>query len=72
MSKWRQLALELFPELRTKIQDKRGEYFSIYMLFFDLLPMAKEAHRKRDVESLKKIYQFAEWCFEQRYQARDI
>jgi hypothetical protein len=64
---WRRKALALFPELRPEVQ-RPG--FTIYMLFFDLLPMAPEAHEAGDEERLRRIYGFAEWCFEQK--AKDM
>lgn len=71
MSAWRRLALELFPEQRQQIQNKEFT-FSIYQLFFDLLPMAQEAHSSGDTDLLKRIYQFAEWCWKQRRRSQDI
>lgn len=62
MANWRRKALALFPEMRHDVQ--RPD-FSIYMVFFDLLPMCREAHKSGDVETLRRIYGFAEWCFEQ-------
>jgi hypothetical protein len=57
------MALALFPDLRYDVQ--RPD-FSIYMLFFDLLPMSREAHKAGDHEMLRRIYGFSEWCFEQK------
>ncbi len=65
MSKWRQLALELFPEHQEWIKDGRLTN-NIYDLFFDLLPLAQEAHRKQDKKLLANIYKFAEWCWMQK------
>ncbi|MFN8441739.1 MAG: hypothetical protein U0175_13250, partial [Caldilineaceae bacterium] len=45
--------------------------FSIYQLFFDLLPIAYEAHIKQDWNTLDRIYQYAEWCWIQN-RAPDI
>ena len=41
MAAWRRRALELFPQLRAELQQPD---YSIYMLFFDLLPTVREAH----------------------------
>ena len=35
------------------------------MLYFDLVPMVREAHDENDDETLRRIYGFAEWCFSQ-------
>jgi hypothetical protein len=59
--------LALFPDLR---RDAQRPDFTIYMVFFDLLPRVREAHLEDDTEMLRRIYVFAEWCFEQR--AKDI
>jgi hypothetical protein len=40
------------------------------MVFFDLLPLVREAHQEGDTEALRRIYGFAEWCFEQK--AKDL
>jgi hypothetical protein len=40
------------------------------MLYFDLLPMVREAHERDDIETLRRIYGFAEWCSSQS--AQDI
>jgi hypothetical protein len=71
MSAWRRLALELFPKQRNWIQD-RNLTFSIYQLFFDLLPIAQEAHNNQDTETLEKIYYYAEWCWKQKNRAADV
>ncbi len=71
MSAWRRRALELFPEHRQWIQDKHHT-FSIYQLFFDLLPLAREAHRRQDEVTLEKIYAYAAWCWRQLKRAPDI
>lgn len=63
MANWRRKAINLFPDLRYDVQRRD---FSIYMLFFQLLPMSRAAHKAGDDETLRRIYGFAEWCFEQK------
>ncbi len=63
--------MELFPEHKQWIQDE-GLTFSIYQLFFDLLPIAREAHQRQDKETLERIYQYAEWCWKQQLRAPEI
>ena len=65
MSAWRRKAIEAFPELRSELTDK-GEVFSANALWFALLPLAREAHQEGDDDLLRRIYDFAEWCFRQR------
>lgn len=65
MSAWRRKAIEAFPELRPALADK-GEVFSAYALWFDLLPLAREAHQEANDDLLRRIYDFAEWCYRQR------
>ena len=67
MAAWRRRAVELFPELRDELQERD---FTIYMLYFELLPMVREAHDRDDGESLLRIYGFAEWCMHQT--AKDL
>jgi hypothetical protein len=61
---WRLRALESFPDLRDEL-NRREEIFSIYALWFRLLPLAEHAHRVRDEQRLAAIYDFALWCFDQ-------
>ncbi len=63
MSTWRRKALELFPDGR---QTFSGKDDTIYTLFFALLPRVRKAHEDNDKEELKKIYEFAEWCSNQK------
>src|SRR5690349_9906444 len=64
MSTWRRKAIALFPELRNHTSLDDPEY-TIYMLFFDLLPMSREAHQTQNDELLRRIYGYAEWCSHQ-------
>ena len=63
MATWRQKAIESFPSLRQDLNDPE---FSIYMLFFELLPMSREAHCRGETKLLDTIYGFAEWCANQK------
>jgi len=63
MSKWRQKAINCFPELKQDFEDPET---SIYGVFFEILPALIEAHKKQDTERIEKIYGFAEWCFKQK------
>ena len=65
MSVWRRRALEAFPELRNELND-RHEISSIYELWFELLALTDEAHRKKDDDFLRRVYGYAEWCRVQR------
>jgi hypothetical protein len=67
VANWRRKALALFPDLRHDVQRRD---FSVYMLFFELLPMCRQAHKAGDDEALRRIYGFVEWCFEQK--AKDM
>ena len=60
---WREKARQLFPELHADLEQ---ESYSIYSLFFDLVPMALQAHDAADSQLLQRIYGFAEWCFSQK------
>jgi len=63
MAKWRRTVLTLFPDMRLEAQ--RPE-FSIYAAFSDLLTRVREAHQDGDLDTLRRIYGFAEWCSEQQ------
>jgi hypothetical protein len=61
VSAWRRKAIEAFPELRRELNDAR-EIFSAYALWFELLPLVREAHREENEDLLRRIYDFAAWC----------
>lgn len=63
MAAWRRKAFDLFPELHRNLNERR---YSIYLLYFDLLPLVRDAHDSADEETLRRSYSFAEWCFDQR------
>jgi hypothetical protein len=62
---WRRRAIESFPELRSALNHKE-EIFSVYALWFELLPLAREAHYEDNQDLLRRIYAFAAWCHRQR------
>lgn len=66
MAAWRRKALELFPELKRKLNDPEE---TVYLFFYDLVPIVREAHAANDEEALRRIYTFGEWCFEQKVTA---
>jgi hypothetical protein len=59
MAAWRRRAIELFPDLHQELQDVE---FTPYLLFFELLPLARTAHESDNTSILKNVYAFAEWC----------
>jgi hypothetical protein len=63
MSTWRKKAIECLPELRREFEEPEA---NIYTVFFELRPATIEAHKKNDIISLKRFYDFAEWCFKQK------
>ena len=62
VASWRRKVLTFFPDLRREAE--RPD-FNVYSAFFELLPRVREAHQAGDTESQRRIYGFAEWCFEQ-------
>lgn len=64
MSAWRRKAIETFPELRRELSDMR-EIYSVYALWFELLPLAREGHREDNEDLLRRIYAFGAWCHRQ-------
>ena len=63
MSVWRRKAIEAFPGQRRELEDPEC---TIYNVFFELLPRCVEAHTVGNTLELKKIYEFAEWCYSQK------
>ena len=63
MAVWRRRALETFPELRSELG---LEDYSIYQLFFDLVPRVERAHADGDESFLRRAYGFASWCASQK------
>ena len=63
MSTWRQKAIECAPELKKEFEQPD---LNLYTVFMELLPLLRQAHNDKDYERLKKIYDFAEWCFKQK------
>jgi len=63
MSVWRQKAINCLPELKKDFEQPGT---SIYDVFLELLPAVVEAHKRKDIDRLKNIYTFAEWCFRQK------
>jgi hypothetical protein len=58
---WRDRAIEAFPELHEELNDEE-EIFSVYALWWELLPLTEQAHREGDEDLLRRIYGFADWC----------
>lgn len=63
MSTWRRKAVESFPDLRHEFEQADT---TIYEVFFELLPRVAVAHAQEDSEELRRIYDFAGWCFQQK------
>jgi hypothetical protein len=62
MSTWRRRALILFPQLSVQLQ---GEIRDSAMFFMELVDLAEEAHKTKDIELLRRILGFAEWSLHQ-------
>jgi hypothetical protein len=72
MSKWRKLAVELFPEYnRGSFAFQRGDV-TIYWVFFELLYDLDNKIAAGDTDWLRKVFYFVEWCFNQRKRNGDI
>lgn len=69
MSKWRRLAIELFPERRRQFQHSETTY---YQVFFDLQLMVKKYHEANNIDGLRNTYGFAEWCWQQLNRSPDL
>lgn len=67
MSVWRKKAMEILPEEKKELEDPQT---SIYGALGLMLSALRPAHEENNTERLKKIYGFAEWCFNQK--AKDL
>lgn len=65
MSVWRQKAIEVAPELKKEFQDPG---LSPYTVFSEFLSQLEQAHIGNDTTKLKNIYDYAEWCSQQKDQ----
>ncbi|MBS1513079.1 MAG: hypothetical protein JST86_19740 [Bacteroidetes bacterium] len=65
MSTWRQKAIEIAPELKKDFQEPD---LSPYYVFSTLLSVLKQAHIDNDLARIKSIYDYAEWCSQQKDQ----
>jgi hypothetical protein len=67
MSVWRRKAIECLRELKKELEQPDA---SIYEVFSYFLSCAVESHNNKNIEQLRKIYDFAEWCLRQN--AKDL
>jgi hypothetical protein len=65
MSTWRQKAIEVAPELK---KDFQYSDLSPYTVFSELLALLERAHIENDTIKIKSIYDYAEWCSQQKDQ----
>ena len=65
MSMWRQKAIEIAPELKKHFQDLD---LSPYTVFSEFLSLLEQAHIDNDTTKIKNIYDYAEWCSQQKDQ----
>jgi hypothetical protein len=63
MSAWRQKAIDCLPELKQEFESPET---SIYAVFIEMRTALVEFHKSDNKERVRKIYDFAEWCFFQK------
>src|SRR5687768_15658831 len=63
MQKWRELAVQLFPDMKT-IYTQPEE--TVWGVLRDLQEQVVEAHKRNNTGLLERIYGFAAWCHSQR------
>ena len=63
MSVWRQKAIACLPEFKRDIEQRET---SIYEVFSYLLSAVVDSHKNNDVERLRLLYGYAEWCYRQK------
>ncbi|MCS7482128.1 hypothetical protein ACFFQW_24220 [Umezawaea endophytica] len=62
MADWRTRAAALLPELSDVVEH---ESWSCHVYFGEVWHLALEAHRAADEDTLRRVYGFAHWCFQQ-------
>src|SRR5207302_7749018 len=63
MAAWRRKAIEFLPDQRKHLNDRD---YTLWLLFFDLLPEVRKAHDELNAHRLRAIYSFGEWCLTQK------
>ncbi len=63
MEHWRKLAIELFPDWKG-IYEAPEE--TVWFVLHDLHSQVIDAHTNNNIDLLKRIYKFAEWCHSQK------
>src|SRR5690348_14287837 len=63
MSTWRRKAIECLPECKSEFEHPET---SIYDVYIEMLPAVIQAHKENNNDRLKKIYDYAEWCYRQK------
>jgi hypothetical protein len=63
MSTWRKKAIGLLPDFRQEFEKTDT---TIYDVFIEVLTATRKAHKLNDLNRLKDLYSFAEWCFSQK------
>jgi hypothetical protein len=72
MSTWKRLAVRLFPEHSSGLDAFQKPHMSIYQVFFALKDDVDEHIQLNNQEGLKRVFEFTEWCFEQKNHSQDI
>jgi hypothetical protein len=62
---WRRHAIRLFPQLHRELTKQN---YTVYLLFFELKPMLRNALDSQNTELVSRIFWFAEWCASQTAQ----
>lgn len=64
MEAWRRRALDAFPELRQRLTDPDDDDMDVIRgLTRELGVMLEGAHRDGNEDLLRRIYSYAEWCW---------
>ncbi len=72
MSAWKRIATQLFPEHSSGPDAFQKPHMTIYQVFFRLRKDVEKYIQLEDQEGLKRVFEFTEWCFQQRNQNRDV
>jgi len=72
MSKWRQIAIKLFPNYnKGSFAFQRGN-ISIYGIFIELISDLDKKIETGDFDWIQNVFIYCEWCFKQRSRNPDI
>ena len=72
MSTWKRIAVQSFPEHSSGWDAFKKPHMTIYQVFFALRKDVQEYIKTGNQEGLSRVFNFTEWCYEQKQNSPDI